>query len=78
MERTDNRGRKFKLTDAQHKEIERRYLSENISQGKLAKEYGVSQGTICRIVSPKTREKMQVALLKRYYSRKEERNERSV
>ena len=78
MERTDNRGPKYKLTEAQHEEIKQRYKSEPISQAKLAKDYGVSQGTISRIISPITAEKMRESCLRRYYRLKEIRNESTV
>ena len=78
MERTKDRGFKHKLTEAQRKEIEQRYFSEGISQDKLAEEYGVSQPTICFIVSPLTRKKRNEANLRYYYERKERRNESTV
>ena len=69
---------KAKLTDAQRKEIEQRYLSEGITQNKLAEEYGVSQSTICFIVSPLTRKKQRKGYLSYYYRNKERRNESTV
>ena len=44
-----------KLTDAQVAEIRRRYAAGGISQPNLAKEFGVSQSHICRLVLQQNR-----------------------
>lgn len=48
---------RVKLTDAQVQEVKERYASGGVTQQQLAKDYGVSQYTISRVVNGKSREK---------------------
>jgi hypothetical protein len=53
---TTNRGSRngmAKLTEAQVEEIRKRYASGNVTQESIGLEFGVSGGTVCRIVNLK-------------------------
>lgn len=49
---SETQDRRCKLTSAQREEILHRYNTESIGTRPLAREYGVSRGTIQRIVNP--------------------------
>lgn len=53
MVKGENNGR-AKLSKEDVKEIRKRYFKEKVSQGALAREYGVGRSTIWRVINYKT------------------------
>ena len=49
----DNKGGHCKISNQQVEEIKQRYANGGITQGKLAKEYGISQSHISKMINNK-------------------------